>query len=110
MVETRGVVAGGRRSRSEAERLVQDFEQSGMTRKAFSNARGVALHTLDYYRHRDRVRRSATAAEQLLPVELIGSAPGSNGLRVELANGRRIVVEAGFDALHLKRLVTVLEG
>jgi hypothetical protein len=34
----------------------------------------------------------------------------STVLRVELANGRRIVVEAGFDVAHLQRLVAVLEG
>jgi hypothetical protein len=45
-----------------------------------------------------------------LPVELIDAVPASGGLRVELAHGRRIVVEAGFDASHLKRLIAVLEG
>ena len=76
--------------------LVRDFEQSGLTRKAFCDARGVAVHTLDYYCHRERTRRVATPAEELLPVELIGAPPVSGGLRVELANGRRIVV-AGRD-------------
>lgn len=89
---------------------MRDFEQSGLSRRAFCTARGVALHTLDYYRHRNRVRRPIAEAEQLVPVELIDqSAPGC-GLRVELANGRRVVVEAGFDASHLKRLLVVLEG
>lgn len=97
------------RSQAEAERLGRDFEQSGLSRQAFCTARGVALHTLDYYRHRNGVRRPIAEAEQLIPVELIDpSAPG--GLRVELANGRRVVVEAGFDVSHLKRLLAVLEG
>jgi len=39
----------------------------------------------------------------------MGATPAINGLRVELSNGRRIVVEDGFDALHLKRLVAALE-
>jgi len=98
------------RSRAEAERLVRDFEQSGLSRRAFCTARGVGLHTLDYYRHRDRVRRQVGGTEQLVPVELIDRTPAVGGLRVELANGRRIVVEAGFDASHLKRLLAVLEG
>jgi hypothetical protein len=98
------------RSQAEAERLVRDFEQSGLSRKAFCTARGVALHTLDYYRHRDRVRRQVGGAEQLVPVELIDSTPAVGGLRVELANGRCILVEAGFDVSHLKRLLAVLEG
>ena len=98
------------RSQAEAERLVRDFELSGLTRKAFCTARGVALHTLDYYRHRDRVRQAAAEAERLVPVELIDPPPAGRGLRVELANGRRLVVEAGFDTAHLKRLLAVLEG
>lgn len=89
---------------------MRDFEQSGLSRKAFCTARGVALHTLDYYRHRERVRRRDAGAEQLVAVELIDPAAAVGGFRVELANGRRVVVEAGFDASHLKRLLAVLEG
>jgi hypothetical protein len=110
MRDTREVVAGRRRSQEEAEGLVRDFEKSGLTRKAFCEARSVALHTLDYYRHRERTRRVATPAAELLPVELISATPIGGGLRVELANGRRIVVEAGFDASHLQRLIAALEG
>jgi hypothetical protein len=109
MRDTRAVVERHRRSQAEAESLVRDFEQSGLHRKAFCHARGVALHTLDYYRARYRTRRAAAAAQGLLPVDLIG-APPSSGLRVELANGRRIVVEAGFDVSVLKQLVAALEG
>jgi hypothetical protein len=46
----------------------------------------------------------------LFPVDLIGTPSVSGGLRVELANGRRIVVEAGFDVSVLKQLVAALEG
>jgi hypothetical protein len=98
------------RSQAEAERLVRDFEQSGLSRKAFCTARGVALHTLDYYRHRDRVRRQVGGVERLVAVELVDPTPAGGGLRVELANGRRVVVESGFDASHLKRLLAVLEA
>ena len=110
MRNARTVVEKRRRSQEEAERLVRDFEQSGLSRKAFSSARGVALHTLDYYRARYRTRRAATAAEDLLPVDLISTPSVSGGLRVELANGRCIVVEAGFDASLLRLLVAALEN
>ena len=52
MRDTRAVVERHRRSQAEAESLVRDFEQSGLSRKAFSSARGVALRTLDYYREK----------------------------------------------------------
>lgn len=45
-----------------------------------------------------------------MPVDLISASPVSECLRVELAIGRRIVVDSGFDVSVLKRLVAVLEG
>lgn len=110
MRDTKAVVERHRRSQAEAESLVREFEQSGLKRKGFCSARGVALHTLDYYRARYSMRRAATAAQDLLPVDLIGAPCVRGCLRVELANGRRIVVEAGFDVSLLQRLVSVLEG
>jgi len=65
---------------------------------------------LDYYRHLERTRRTLAPAEELLPVEPIGPASSAGALRIELANGRRIVVEGGFDASHLQRLIAALEG
>lgn len=91
-------------------RLVREFEQSGLSRKAFCSARGIGLHTLDYYRQRHRTSGAEHAEQRLVPVDLVASAGGGSGLLVELSNGRAIVVEAGFDASHLKRLVAVLEG
>jgi transposase-like protein len=99
-----------RRSQAEAAGLVRDFEQSGLSRKAFCSAHGIALHTLDYYRARHRTHRAAPAVQELLPVDLVTVSPVSGCLRVELANGRRIVVEAGFDVSVLKQLIAVLEG
>lgn len=83
-----------------------------MTRSAFCRVHDVSAHTLDYYR---RMRRGkADAAPQLLPVELVGISPhgSSHGvpLRVELGNGRRIVVEEGFSASLLKSVVAALEA
>jgi hypothetical protein len=46
----------------------------------------------------------------LLPVDLISTPSVVSGLRVELANGRRILVEAGFDVSVLRQLVAALEG
>ena len=110
MREARTVVERRHRSQAEAAGLVRDFEQSGLSRKAFCSAHGIALHTLDYYRARHRIGRATPAGQELLPVDLISTPPVSGCLRVELANGRRIVVEAGFDVSALKQLVAFLEG
>ena len=99
-----------RRSREEAERLVEEYTRSGMTRAAFCRAQGIAPHTLDYYREKHRKLKQQNTA-QLLPVELVNSLPSrSSCLGVELANGRRIAVAEGFDAMLLKRLIATLEG
>jgi hypothetical protein len=101
----------GRRSRSEADRLVLAFDQSGMSRIAFCRAHGVSAHTLDYYR---RMRRGKPEAQKLLPVQFVQASPvgvsQAAPLRVELSNGRRIVVEEGFSASLLQRVVAALEA
>lgn len=92
MGDTREVVGRRRRSRGEAEGLIRDFEQSGLTRKAFCEAREVAVHTMDYYRHRERSRGVATQAGEIVPVELIGGTSTGGSVRIELPNGRPTVV------------------
>jgi transposase-like protein len=108
-----------RRSRAEAERLVSEFEQSGMRRKEFCAARGLKVHTLDAWRR--QVAKSARP-EKLLPVEIIEDRAASIGsmqtgnmvrngqFRIVLAQGLRIEVEPGFDAAELRRLITALDG
>jgi hypothetical protein len=121
MSEGVGIVVRRRRSRVEAERLVIEFEQSGLTRQVFCARHGLSLGTLDRYRKHGRPpehRRldGPAATSRILPVEFVGSvAPtpsaemGRGGLWVELRNGRRIVVAHGFDVPTLERLVAVLE-
>src|SRR5664280_472784 len=85
-----------RRSREEADRLVLEYEQSGLTRRIFCRQHGLSLATLDSYR-----RQSACGPGQ-------ASDDGAS-LHIELAGGRRIGVTAGFDAATLTRLIAVLE-
>jgi hypothetical protein len=118
MSETGSVVSvRRRRSRAEADRLVVEFERSGMGRKAFCVAHGVSLHTLDYYR-RQRCKSGSRAAGSILPVELVdgraaaAAAPmdSRSAFRVQLACGRRIEVDTGLDATELIRLIAALEA
>jgi hypothetical protein len=111
-----------RRSRVEAERLVLEFERSGLTRQAFCVHHGLSVAALDKYRKRCRTMGhepapAHAAANRILPVELANGAGPSlacagdscRALWVELANGRRIEVSHGFDASTLERLLSVLE-
>ena len=54
MREAIGIVVRRRRSRAEAERLVSEFEQSGLRRQAFCARHGLSVGTLDYYRKHRR--------------------------------------------------------
>jgi hypothetical protein len=105
-----------RRSRSEAEALVAEFEASGLLREAFCQQRGLAVGTLDKYRRRAHAGRQSSGGP-MLPVEVVWSTAqnansdtGRDGvLVVELRSGRRIEVRRGFDAVTLERLLTILD-
>jgi len=119
-MNTSGEIAVQRRwSRAEAERLVSEFEQSGLKRKEFCAAHGLSVHTLDAWRKRNA---QSGAQEKIVPVEIVedrrasvGSMPAESTarnvqFRVVLAQGLRIEVDPGFDATELRRLITALDG
>ena len=106
-----------RRSRTEVERLVSEYKQSGLGRKEFSAAHGLSVHTLDAWR-----RRVAESRQEIVPVEIVehrsarqglkrvGSMEPSGQFRVVLATGLRIEIEPCFDAAELRRLIAALDG
>jgi len=102
-----------RRSRLEVERLVAEFEASGLRRDAFCRQRGLSVAALDKYRRRVRQvpRRQASP---MLPVEVVSRASEQASIHVdgvlvvESRNGWRIEVRRGFDAGTLERLLAVL--
>ena len=119
-MNTNGLVAAKRRlSQTEAERLVCEFEESGLRRKEFCARRGLNLHTFDAWRKRIAQLGSA---EKIVPVEIVevhetnrgsmraGSLVPNGQFRIVLADGLRIEVEPGFDAAELLRLIAVLDG
>jgi len=108
-----------RRSRAEADRLVEEFEQSGLGRKEFSAAHGLCVHTLDAWRKRIAQSR---IQEKIIPVEIVedgkaalssmrgGRVSRSGQFRVVLTDGVRVEVEPGFDAAELRRLIAALRS
>ena len=105
-----------RRSFSEVQALVGEFESSGLLRAAFCQQRGLAVGTLDKYRKRVHGGRQARG-RAFVPVEVVpstalevnGVARRDGALVVELRSGRRIEVCHGFDAGTLERLLTILD-
>ena len=103
-----------RRSRVEVEKLVAEFEASGLRRNAFCQQRGLSVAALDKYRRRvHQVPRAC--AGPMLPVEVVSCTPerarsdADGVLVVESRDGRRIEVHRGFDAVTLERLLTVVD-
>ena len=108
-----------RLNRAEAERLVSEFEQSGLRRKEFCEAHGLNVFTLDAWRK--RIAQSKTE-QKIVPVEIVeddavlrsarqtASTGWSGQFRIVLSRGLRIEVEAGFDAAELRRLVAALDN
>ena len=103
-----------RRSTAEAMSLAAEYESSGMSRRTFCSARGLALATLDLYRKRARegaARCGVAGARRLVAVEIEreSEARCSPTLAVVLRNGRRIEVGGTFDSGVLTELLVVLE-
>lgn len=104
-----------RRSQTEIEQLVAEFEASGLRRREFCQGHGLAVGTLDGYRKRLRQRQGGPArGSQLVAVELSGryevsGSEGDSRLVVALASGRRIEIGRGFDAGTLQQVVRALE-
>ena len=105
-----------RRGRVEVEKLVAEYEASGLTRDVFCQQRGLSVAAFDRYRRRVQ-KRARSGAGPMLPVEVVlSTAQGSKcatrgdvGLVVESRSGRRIEVGRGFDAETLERLLTILD-
>jgi hypothetical protein len=111
------VLVRKRRGRVEVEKLVAEYEASGLTRDVFCQQRGLSVAALDKYRRRVQKRAARLGAGPMLPVEVVLStaqgskcaARGDCGLVVESRSGRRIEVGCGFDSGTLERLLTILD-
>lgn len=103
-----------RRTRAEVEKLVAEYEGSGLGRQEFCDKQGLSLTTLNRYRKRQQLRSETATAGRLIPVEISPSKHAETSQRggellVWLSSGRKIEVRGGFDPKVLQELVRVLE-
>ena len=100
----------GREVRAKWRGLIAEQAGSGQSAAAFCQDRG--LRVSQFYGWRKRLRPSS--ARQFLEVQVMRApekpaiAP-SGAIEIRLAEGRRIVVEPGFDPDHLRAVVAALE-
>jgi transposase-like protein len=106
-----------RRTREAVQRLVSEFQSSGLRPTEFCRRHGLAPGTLRRNLRKQGVAQNKAAAGVRFVAVKLNGAPGSatketapTGLEVVLAGGRRLAVEPGFDVTTLGRLVRALEG
>jgi hypothetical protein len=115
MTESEVVSAGKRHSLREINRLVVEFESSGLRQSEFCHKHGLALSTLQRgLKRRRREVGGQSEGNPLVEVKVArtkvgGSGPETCALEVVLAKGRRIEVRRDFDAETLARLIRTLE-
>jgi transposase len=90
--------------------LIAEQHGSGQSVMAFCRERG--LKTGQFFAWKQRLRRAAE--EQFVEVQVertpaLAPQPRTGTIEIHLAEGRRIRVEPGFDAEHLRAVVAALE-
>jgi hypothetical protein len=101
----------GGRNAEEVEKVVVDFERSGLGRREYCERSGIPLPTLDWYRRRVQASRNAVKLARVRvegpekPAAAIGGA--KDGFALVLGNGCRIEAGWGFDEKELTRLIRV---
>jgi hypothetical protein len=92
-----------KRSPEEIRRLIEEFRSSGLKRREFCQRHGMAVTTLDYWRHtrKGKPRMVQVAVER---------PPADRGFVLVLANGRRIESSWKFAEADLQRLIRSAEA
>jgi transposase-like protein len=114
-------MARARVDRDEWRRRVERWKDSGLTAKEFAAETGINAGTLQFWRYklkqggrptaRRRIKASADAIlSSLVEVRATASGIVDQRFEIELGNGRRVRVAAGFEPAALKALLAVLEA
>ena len=83
--------------------VVEEYDNSGLTRREFCQRRGLAVTTFDYW------RRELAAKPKLVKVEVGAHEPGAQ-FTLALTNGRRIESSWQFGDAELARLIRIAES
>ena len=96
-----------KRTTEEMRQLVEDYKQSGMTRRQYCEQQGIAVTALAYHYTQARKRSSVPGL-----VKVLVKAPMTepNGFTLVLGNGRRIESGWRFGEAELARLIRIAEA
>jgi len=93
--------------------LISEQGRSGQSVAAFCRERGLCAP--QFFAWKKRLRQAP--AGQFVEVQLVGTqepvpvaAAHSRAIEIRLGSGRRVFVEPGFDADHLRALLAALEA
>ena len=91
-------------------RVLEEYAASGLKRREFCQARGLAVTTFDYWRREHRIKAEKEERRpRLVKVEM--AAGGSSGqFTLSLANGRRIESAWSYNDTELARLIRIVES
>lgn len=114
-------MARARADRDEWRRRVARWKDSGLTAKEFAAETGLNAGTLQFWQYKLKrgarpARRprpkspSETIVASLVEVRAPVGAVADQRFEIELGNGRRVRVAAGFEPVALKALLAVLEA
>ena len=90
------------------EQVAQQYRESGLSQREFSEQAGIKLSTLGRYVRRGE--RRAAAPQRLVRVKLESTAEPDSGFILMLGNGRRIASGWAFSDTALARLIRVAEN
>jgi hypothetical protein len=101
-----------RRSSQEITALIEEYRQSGRTRREFCQSHGLALSSFQSSIRWRRRRSEKTERGTVREVQIVGVPleMRSCGLAVISRSGYQIRIERDFDSMVLRRLLAALES
>ena len=91
-------------SKEEKRRRLEGYAASGMTRREYCAQHGIAVSTLDYWRHKRKTRKPKLVRVAIAPQQ------AGPGFTLTLTNGRRIESSWSFVEADLTRLIRAVEA
>src|SRR5580692_4485931 len=95
MIESQEVSGRKRRSREEIQRLMMEFESSGLRQNEFCRKHGLALSTLQRQLKKRRLDQGEAKSSRLVAVELASKGrDGNNRTLCALTGGERLAISS----------------